>query len=124
MSYSATEKHYDSTINVKRLSIRYRDFHPLEGDLDLHFLFRPAQLELKTLNFRTQHSQLQAEGTVNNYNSPEVHVQYNASLDLAEAGQNARTQQLQAGRLELKGVGSYLNRRYAAQGNLAVHGMA
>ena len=34
--------------------------------------------------------QVEASGTVRNYNNPEVMLQYQASLDLAEAGKEAR----------------------------------
>ncbi len=124
MSYSVADKSYDGSSAGKRILVTYRNYPPLQGDLDLKFIFRPAQVEIKTFKFATQRSQIQASGTISNFNVPEVHAQYNASLDMAEVGRSARIAQLQAGRMEIEGQGLYRNWRYAAKGNFQARGIA
>ena len=79
----------------------------------------PTQVEVKALKFTAGQSVLEASGTVANYNNPEVHVQYSASLDLQEVGRIMRIRQLQAGHLDVKGSGMYQNAEYASEGTLA-----
>jgi len=40
------------------------------------------------------HSTLSASGTVRNYNNPEIKLQYDASLDLAEVAKEAKIAEL------------------------------
>ena len=120
MNYVASEKAYDGHLDFKPLVIAYRNASAMKAEMHVGFLLRPGQMELKSLKVSTGNSRLEASGTVRNYNNPEVMLQYQASLDLAEVGKEAKQAQLRSGRAEFKGLGIYQNKRYSSQGNLNV----
>src|SRR6266567_1378805 len=123
MSYSQAEKAYDGNLSIAAFAARYRGTAPLHGDLDLHFLMRSAETEIKSLKLSVQHSTLSASGTVRNYNNPEIKLQYDVSLDLPEVAKEAKIAEVRAGHADLKGAGTYQSRSYASDGNLAVRGL-
>ncbi|HEY6253483.1 MAG TPA: translocation/assembly module TamB domain-containing protein [Candidatus Angelobacter sp.] len=123
MGYSQADKDYEGNLSVDRIGARYRNFEPVHGSLELHFVLRPAQAELKSLKFTVDHSVLQASGTLGNYGNPQIQLQYSALLDLKETGRIARVPQLQAGRLEVSGAASYANKVYGTQGTFIVLGL-
>jgi translocation and assembly module TamB len=120
MNYVASQKAYDGHLDFAPLIIAYKNASAMKAEMHAGFLLRPGETEIKSLKVSTGNSRLEASGTVRNYNNPEVTLQYQASLDLAEAGKQAKQAQLRAGRAELKGVGDYKNKRYSTQGNLNV----
>jgi translocation and assembly module TamB len=121
MNYVASEKAYDGHLDFAPLIITYKNASAVKAEMHAGFLLRPGETEIKSLKVSTGNSRLEASGTVRNYNNPEVRLQYQAALDLAEAGKEAKQAQLRSGRVELKGSGIYQNKRYSTQGNLSVH---
>ncbi|HLJ29333.1 MAG TPA: translocation/assembly module TamB domain-containing protein [Candidatus Angelobacter sp.] len=124
MSYAKAGKDYEGNFSIELRAVHYQGLEPLHGTLELHFVMHPSQLEVKTLKFTMDHSVLQASGGISNYIHPEVHLQYSASLELAEAGRVARVPQLQAGHLDMNGKANYQNQKYAAQGTLTASNMS
>ena len=123
MSYVPNEQAYDGHLDFAPLTIDYRNATPLQAEVHLNFLLRARDTQIKSLKLSTKNSQLEASGTVRNYTDPEITLQYQASLDLAEVAKEASLAQLRAGRAELKGAGNYQNKRYSSQGNLSVHNL-
>ncbi|HWX56866.1 MAG TPA: translocation/assembly module TamB domain-containing protein [Verrucomicrobiae bacterium] len=126
MNYSPADKTYDGTLSLGLTVARNHDGGPLRGDVDLHFLLHPTFADLKSLNLRMDSSTVQATGTVGNYGNPEVHLRYQASLDLPQlvsAARAASGPRVQAGRLDLNGTAAYVKGRYALQGDAAVHNL-
>src|SRR5882672_4574532 len=123
MSYSQAEKAYDGNLSIAAFAARYRGTAPLHGDLDLHFLMRSAETEIKSLKLSVLRSTLSASGTVRNYNDPEIKLKYDASLDLAEVAKEAKIAEVRAGRTDLKGGLTYHGQNYASDGTLAVHAL-
>lgn len=119
MTYSAQSRDYEGQFSINVTALRYPHLEPLHGTLDLHFLLRPTQVEIKSLKFTSEKSVLETSGTVTNYTNPEVHAQYKASLDLREIGQALRLREVESGRVDVTGSGNYQNARYVAQGTLA-----
>jgi translocation and assembly module TamB len=120
MNYVASEKAYDGHLDFTPLVIAYKNASAMKAEMHAGFLLRPGEAEIKSLKVSTQNSRLEASGTVRNYKNPEVKLQYQASLDLAEAGKEGKQTRLRSGRAELKGSGIYQNKRYTTQGNLNV----
>jgi translocation and assembly module TamB len=123
MSYLPNEQAYDGHLDFSPLTIDYRNATPLQAEVHLNFLLRAKETQIKALKLSTKNSRMEASGTVRNYTNPEVTLQYQASLDLAEVAKEAKLAQLRAGRAELKGTGSYQNKRYSSQGNLNVRNL-
>src|SRR5256714_8304601 len=100
MKYLRSDNAYEGNASIASLSMHYGNFRPLPRDLDVQFLLRRSQAEIKALKFNTGRSILQAEGTVTDFNNPDVRLKYTGSFDLAEIGKTAKLPQLQAGRLD------------------------
>lgn len=123
MAYSHKEKGYEGNFALSLVSARWRELGPLNGRVELHFLLRSAGAEIKSLKVSSGHSTLEAAGTVRNYSHPEVQLEYKASLDLAEAGRQAKVPELRAGRVDVNGEFALKNDLYSTQGNLAIRGL-
>lgn len=124
MSYVPSQKAYDGHLDLAPLHIAYREHGSsgvLEAELHTNFLLREKETEIKSLKISTKASQVEASGTLRNYNNPEVTLQYQASLDLPEVARQANVQELRAGRADLKGALTYQNQHYSSQGTLSAH---
>ncbi|HWG39629.1 MAG TPA: translocation/assembly module TamB domain-containing protein [Candidatus Acidoferrales bacterium] len=121
MNYVPSQKAYDGHLDFTRLAITYRNAPPMQAEMHAGFILRSTDTEIKSLRLAAGSSKIEASGTLRNYRSPELTLQYKASLDLAQVGNTAKWKQLRAGRAELKGAGTYQNNRYSSQGNLSVH---
>src|SRR5581483_5110368 len=126
MSYVPSQKAYDGHLDLAPLHIVYRE-HGSSGvvDAEVHtnFFLREKETEIKSLKISTKTSQVEANGTLRNYNNPEVMLQYQASLDLPEVARQANVQELRAGRTDLKGTLTYQSQHYSSQGTLNARGL-
>ena len=120
VSYAPKERGYETNVSMSLVSAKWRELAAQRGDVDLHLLLRNTDAEIRSLRVATQHSTLQASGTLQNYNHPEVHMQYTASVELAEAAKLASIPELRAGHADLKGSLDYRDGRYLTQGNASV----
>jgi translocation and assembly module TamB len=123
MNYVPSQKAYDGHLDFTPLTIAYRNSPPMQAEMHVSFLLRSGEAEIKSLRISTGNSKIEASGTIRNYTNPELTLQYQASLDLAQVGNTAKWRQLRSGRAELKGAGSYQNKRYSSQGTLSVRGL-
>jgi translocation and assembly module TamB len=120
MNYVPSQKAYDGHLDFTPLTIAYRNAPTMQAEMHVGFLLRSGETEIKSLRVVAGGSKVDASGTLRNYNNPELTLQYQASLDLAQVGNTAKWKQLRAGRADLKGAGTYQNNRYSSQGNLSV----
>ncbi|MCU1256626.1 MAG: hypothetical protein JWM83_2925 [Candidatus Angelobacter sp.] len=123
LNYVPSQKAYDGHLDFTPLTIAYRNAPPMQAEMHANFLLRSGETEIKSLRLSAGNSKMEASGTIRNYTNPELTVQYQASLDLAQVGNTAKWKQLHAGRAELKGTGIYQNKRYSSQGNLSIHNL-
>ena len=118
MKYIAASKDYEGDFTLNVVAAHYPRLEPLRGVLELHFLLRPTQVEVKALKFTVEHSVLEASGSVTNYANPEVHARYSAAVDLPEMGRSLRIHELETGHVSVSGSANYQNGRYVAQGTI------
>jgi translocation and assembly module TamB len=123
MSYSRHERGYDGTLAVSVAAASWRNRAPVKGELDLHFVLRPTETEIKSLKAVAGRSTVQASGMVRNYNNLEAGIQYTASLDLLEVARQAEVPQVRAGRADLQGALYYRGGRYTSAGAVSVRGL-
>lgn len=120
VSYAPKEKGYETNLSMSLASAQWRGQAAQRGDIDVQMLLRNNNAEIRSLRVASQHSTLQASGTLQNYNHPEIHMQYAAAIELADAARLAGVPELRAGHADLKGSLDYQDSRYVTQGNLSV----
>jgi translocation and assembly module TamB len=120
ISYSPHDNGYEASLSMSLASARWRNLPAQRGDIDMQILLRTTDAEIRSLRIAMPGSTLQATGTLKNYNHPEVHMRYTASVDLADAGKLARVVALRGGRADLAGNLDYRNDQYSTSGTLQV----
>lgn len=120
ISYSPKDNGYEASLSMSLASARWRNLPAQRGDIDMQVLLRSTDAEIRSLRITMPGSTLQSTGTLKNYNHPEVHMRYTASVDLVDAGKLARVVELRGGRADLAGDLDYRNDRYSTSGTLQV----
>jgi translocation and assembly module TamB len=120
MSYSRHDRGYDGTLSVLVAAASWRSRAPVKGQLDLHFVLRPTETEIKSLKVVAGRSTAQAGGMVRNYSHPQASLRYTASLDLLEVAREAGVPEIRAGRADLQGVLDYRGGRYGSEGTVTI----
>ena len=92
MSYVPSQKAYDGHLDFTPLTIAYRNAPPMQAEMHVGFLLRSGETEIKSLRLAMGASKLEASGALRNYNNPELTLQYQASLDLAQTGQYGKVE--------------------------------
>jgi translocation and assembly module TamB len=123
LGYSKGEHGYEGSVAASVASASWRDQKPVSGEIDLHFLLRANETEIKSLKVSAGRSSLQAQGVVRGYSHPEVQVKYAASLDLTEVARLAELPQIRAGHADVQGSLAYHGQRYAAPGTITIRGL-
>ncbi|HWZ43465.1 MAG TPA: translocation/assembly module TamB domain-containing protein [Candidatus Saccharimonadales bacterium] len=124
LHFSPAEKTYNGTIAAGMLSASYQRQKPLQGDLDISFVLRPAKAEIGLLRFKTALSTIEADGAISNFLRPVIGVRYRASLDLKELGSSLDIRELRGGHADLQGTGHYGEGQYAAGGKISIRALA
>ncbi len=124
MNYSRADHGYDGAIAASLVAAHWRNSAPLSGDIDLHFLMRASETQVKSLKITVGKSTVQAVGQVRNYSHPEVELHYIASLDLLEVANQTSVSELHAGRADLKGQLNYQANRVSSAGQAEVRGIS
>jgi translocation and assembly module TamB len=119
MTYSTSQKKYESAASLDSVVARYQNLRPIRGSLAFTLALAPSQMELKSLKFSTGRSSLEASGTVTNFNRPEISLHYTGSLDAAELAAMTGAAQVRGGHIDIEGVGAFANHKYLAQGTVA-----
>jgi translocation and assembly module TamB len=123
MTYSPQDRGYDGTVAVAVSAARWGGHVPVNGELDLRFLLRATEMEIRSLKITTGHSTLQASGALHNFDHPEIQLQYTAALDLRDVAKQARIPEIHSGRGDVKGSLKYQAARYSTEGDLTLHGV-
>ena len=119
LNYVPNEQAYDGHLDFAPLTIDYRNTAPLQAEVHLNFLLRARETQIKSLKLATKNSTVWRPAARSAITTdPEIALQYQASLDLAEVAKEAKLAQLRAGHAELKGTGSYQNKRYSSRETL------
>ena len=121
MAYDRLAQRYDSSVQVGKMDAKYQDYRDVAAQADLQFSLWHNQAEIKSLKLVSETSSLQLSGKVTDFESPQVHLTYSSTLDVAQMGAVARAYQLRGGSLVLDGSGTYSEAAgYTATGRIAI----
>ena len=119
-TFNRAERRYDGTLNVGKISARYADYREIPMSAQLDFAAWQTRADIKRLRLQSQNSTADVTGNVQNYDSPDVQLQYAVSLDLRQAAAIARVTGFRKGTAEVAGNLSYTPKQYSASGKLSV----
>ena len=120
LKYSPAESGYDGQISISLLSAQWRNRPVQRGDVDLHVLLRQNQAEIKSVKLATGRSTVEASGSLQDYRTPHLVLNYLAKIDLPEAARIAGWRQVGGGTAEINGSLDYAAGRYSSHGKLSL----
>ncbi len=120
MDYSYLHGRYESHLSIGRVDTALKDFRPFAWSATLDFSLGPNVVDLKSLQWNSGHSSLQASGRLSDFLHPHLEGTYDAHVDLGEAGAIARLPDLREGVAELKGKGLWALDDFSTSGAMAL----
>src|SRR5579863_543259 len=120
MAYSTLHRHYEGDLWLGKIETQVQDFRPVSWALETHFAFNRDGFELKSLKADAGRSHLQLSGRLVDFGQPSVVGQYDATVDLLEAGAILHHPEVRHGVLQATGNGSWGGVQFSSTGNLAV----
>ncbi len=120
MDYSYLHGRYESHLSLGKVDTQLLDFRPFEWSAALDFSLGTDKIDLKSLEWKSGRSSLQASGGISDFLHPHLEGTYDARVDLAEAGTIARFAQVREGIAEFKGKGQWALDDFSASGAVAL----
>lgn len=107
MSYDSSGPHYDGSVGVGKMDVKYAGYRDVPARAELQFALWRNRAEVKSLRLTSQASSLEANGKVTDFAAPRVQFSYDSTLNLAQLGAVTRIPQLRGGTLRLDGGGGF-----------------
>ena len=118
-SFDRSDRRYDGTLSVGKISAKYQDYREVPLAAQVEFSVWPTRAQIKHLTLQSQGSRAELSGTVHNFRNPETHFDYSATLDLPQAAAIARISGVRKGTATLTGSASRSPETYSASGMLS-----
>ncbi|HYB76784.1 MAG TPA: translocation/assembly module TamB domain-containing protein [Candidatus Bathyarchaeia archaeon] len=113
-------QNYAARIQVASVDSRYGSFPPLHGKAELQLGLVPGTVELRSFKLVSDHSVLNARGTLTDFRDPKILLTFEGSLDVAEFAALLRLPELRRGMLEINGQGVYRAPDFTASGRVVL----
>jgi translocation and assembly module TamB len=123
MDYSFLRGRYESHLSLGKVDTSLENLRPFAWMTTVEFSLGTTFAEVKSLQWNSGRSHLAASGRISNFQNPRVDANYDAYIDLAEAGAIARRSDLREGVAEFKGSGRWSIEEFATSGALALHNL-
>ena len=120
MNYSILRRRYESYVSVKELKGILPGSRPFTSALQSQFSLGEQYIELQSLELSSGRSRLEVSGRLDDFRTLHFSGNYNARVDLGEAGSILNFRQLRAGTVQLDGKGTFSLEDFGAKGKLLV----
>ena len=120
MDYSFLRGRYESHLALGKVDTTLEDLRPFSWMTTAEFSLGNTFAEVKSLQWNSGRSHIQASGRISNFENPRIDLNYDAHLDLAEAAAIARRHDLREGNAEFKGSGHWSIEEFATSGALTL----
>jgi translocation and assembly module TamB len=120
MDYSFLRGRYESHLALGKVDAAVEDFRPFAWMLTADFSLGTTFADVKSLQWNSGRSSLQASGRISNFRDPHLDMSYDARVDLQEAGAILRRSDLREGVAEFKGSGQWALNDFSTAGSLAL----
>ena len=121
MDYSFLRRRYESRVTVSKVDTVFSDCRPFSWMTTIDLSLAATFAEVKSLQWRTGRSHVEASGRVSDFRNPHLEGSYEAHVDLEEAAGIMRRRDLRAGVAEVKGSGRWSVGDFSASGALGLH---
>jgi translocation and assembly module TamB len=108
MDYSFLRGRYESHLSLGKVDTAFEDFRPFAWMTSVEFSLGTTFVDVKSLQWNSGRSSLQASGRITDFRHPRLDAVYNAHIDLEEAAAIARRHDLRSGTADFKGSGHWL----------------
>lgn len=122
MDYSFLRGRYESRLALGKVDNRFEGFRPFSWMTSVEFSLAPSFAEVKSLQWNSGRSSVQASGGISDFRNPHFIANYEAHVDLTEVAAILRRHDLREGVADFKGGGHWALSEgdFAASGTLAL----
>ncbi len=124
MDYSYLHHRYESHLTIGKVDTVFDDCRPFAWMASLDFSLGPTSAEIQSLQWRSGHSNVQANGRISSFESPHFDGNYEGTVDLTEAAAIARQKDLRGGVAEFKGSGTWSGDTFNSSGSVELRDLA
>ena len=124
MDYSFLRGRYEGHLLLGKVDTKFEDYRPFAWMTTADFNLAPSYVEVKSLILHSPGSHFNASGRVSGFRRPQVNLNYQGHVDLAEAASIARRGDLRGGTMEMKGQGTWSFSQFASTGAVEVRDLA
>jgi len=120
MNYSFLRGRYDGHLALGKVDTKLQDFRPFSWMTSIDFGLGPTFAEIKSLEWYSGRSSLEASGRVTDFHNPRIDGSYHAQVNLGEVAAIRRRKDLGEGYAEFKGAGHWSMNEFMTSGSLAM----
>jgi len=123
MGYQRLEKRYDGTLQVGKIDARLPEMRDIPATADAEFSLWHNRAQVRRFKLVSQKSSIEANGTVEDFSHPKVHVAYSGAVNLGQLGETVRVYKLRNGTASFSGSGTFGTDNLATSGKIALRGV-
>ena len=120
MDYSFLRGRYEGHLALGKVDTTIVEMRPFSWMTTADFSLGTTFADVKSLQWDSGRSHLQASGRISNFQNPRIDATYDAHVDLAEAAAITRRHDLREGNAEFKGSGHWSIEEFATSGALTL----
>ena len=123
MSYALFRRSYDGNLLIGKADTSYKNYRPFSWNAEVHFTLSRSRVLLREFKLSTGRSVVEAKGQIQDFNRPDfsntkIEVDYDTTVDIAEAAAIARQPEFRRGSLRLTGHGVWSPRDFSSIGKV------
>jgi translocation and assembly module TamB len=120
MSYSFLFRRFESSLRVGKGGTKVKDWRPFSWMADARFALGRNSLEVRSLKVTSGHSQITANGKLDDFQRPKINLTYNILLDLSDAAAIGRQPEIRHGTFQAEGHGAWSLEDFSSAGRVWV----
>jgi translocation and assembly module TamB len=120
MDYSFLHRRYESHLSLGKVDTAIQDLRPFSWMTTLDFNLAASFIDIKSIQWNSGRSSIQASGRVTNFSAPHVDGSYDAKVNLGEGAAIFRRRELRDGIAEFKGSGHWSLQEFTSSGSMAL----
>jgi translocation and assembly module TamB len=120
MNYSFLHRRYESHLSLGKVDTTIQDLRPFSWMTTLDFSLAASFIDVKSIQWNSGRSSIQASGRITNFSDPHVDGSYDAKINLGEGAAIFRRRELREGIGEFKGTGHWSLQEFTSAGSMAL----